>query len=624
MTRSSGARGAAVREALGEVLRVATTRRGTGVALALGVLLCLRTALLQLWSMALPVHFSEGHNWRETFTYGVAWNWAHGAVDVLHPRMFVFHAKSNVVPMEPPLYPLVSSLLLRLTGDSVVGPRLLSFGGLVVTVAVLWSWLGRAGRESSADDGGWEERAGLLLALALAPAVAVEFRQMQPEPTCAGLAIGAAWFASTYARTGRWKHAALAVGLAGLAVLVKPVALGVLPGIVAFGLWGPESRLAGGGWKAVLRRALVLGVGIVLVLVPYAAWDRWSHRLQATEMNGAFFIAIEHDPKVMFQNVATMKYAREALLFFLPSYAGATWLVPAFVAGVYRSLTTAPLRRLGLPMMVWLVFYLVELLAVGDRLHSNAYYFILAPAPVAFFSALGLGAMLRVLGAPRAASRSLPLVSAGLLVTVLLPVGTMLVRNWRWSNTTDIAALGLEKNRAMWGDDIGVARLLVATLVVFAFAPYLRPWLRRLPGAAGAVIVTTILGAGAWAVRDQAQYFRYYIAADKRDGYADEVAALRAEVDRHSRREDLVVATPGWSAQSPNMLLFFLALRNGFPITTEPALDPMNVAPFVARGAKLYLRVDLPGDTRPPVPGKLLAERAWWRLSCIGDCVAGN
>ncbi len=595
-----------VRAALDEMVRVGAARRSTGAALALGLVLFARTAVLQLLSLPLPVHFSEGHNWRETFTYGVAWNWAHGPIDVLYPRMFVFHAKSNVVPMEPPLYPLVSSLLLRASGDSVVGPRLLSFAGLCVTVFVLWAWLGRAARDAKADDGGWEERAGLLLALALAPAVAVDFRSLQPEPTCAGLAIGAAWFASRYARSERLRDAALSVFLAGLAVLVKPVALGVLPGIVAFGAWG--------GWRGGLRRAGVLVVGLAIALVPYVAWDRWSHHLQATEMNGAFFIAIEHDWKVMLVNVLTLKYAREALFFFLPSYAGATWLVPATAMGLFRGLSTPALRRIAVPLLVWLAFYMIELLAVGDRLHSNAYYFILGPAPIAFFAALGVGAMLRVLGTPE--RKPLPLFQAGLVVTTLLPLSALFVKNWRWSNTTEIAALGLEKNRAMWGDEIGLGRLLFATLVLFALAPLVRP--RRMNEAAGLILTATILGSGAWAVRDQAQYFRYYIAADKRDGYAAEVAALRAAVDRHSRREDLVVVSPGWSAPSPNMLLFFLAFRNGFALTSD--LDPQDVAPFVARGAKLYLRVDLPGDPpQPVIPGKPLAEHGWWRLTCVAD-----
>lgn len=225
------------------VLRQLEGRRSTGVALGLGALLAARTAVLQLLSLPLDVHWGEGHQWRETFTYGVAWNYAHGSLGLdalLHPRMFVFHAKSNIVPMEPPLYPLVSSVLMRMSGDSLVGPRLLSFAGLVVTTVVLWRWLGRAMREGGASaakgDPGWEEKAGLLLALALAPSVAVEFRQMQPEATCAGLATGAAWFASRYARGegSSLRQAGLTVVLASLAVLVKPLALGVLPGIVAF------------------------------------------------------------------------------------------------------------------------------------------------------------------------------------------------------------------------------------------------------------------------------------------------------------------------------------------------------------------------------------------------------
>jgi hypothetical protein len=190
-----------------------------------------------------------------------------------------------------------------------------------------------------------------------------------------------------------------------------------------------------------------------------------------------------------------------------------------------------------------------------------------------------------------------------------------MVKNWHWSNTTDVAALGLEKNRAMWGDDIGVARLLLAVLLLFAVAPWVRA--RRVPQPVGLVLTALILGSGAWAIRDRAQWFRYYVASDRRDGWADEIAELRAAVDHHTRREDLIVASPGWSAQSPNMLLFYLALRNGFPVTS--GLDPMDVAAFKARGAKLYLRFDAPGEEPPAMPGVLVASKGPWRLACIAD-----
>lgn len=594
-------------------------RPSAGVALGLGALLAARTAALQLLSLPLAIHWGEGHQWREAFTYGVAWNYAHGPLGLdalLHPRMFVFHAKSNIVPMEPPLYPLVSSVLMRLSGDSLVGPRLLSFAGLLVTAFVLWRWLGLAMREGGAspakDDAGWEEKAGLLLALALAPSVAVEFRQVQPEATCAGLATAAAFFASRYARgEGRpRRQALLAVVLASLAVLVKPLALGVLPGVVAFAGWGP---LGGGAWKAAIRRAVVVGAGIAIGLVPYVAWDRWSHHLQATEMDGAFFIAIEHDWKEMLKNVATLKYAREAFFFFLPSYASATWLAPALVAGLYRALSNATLRRWAVPLLVWLAGYMVELLAVGDRLHSNAYYFTLAPMPLAFFVALGVGAMLRVLGTP--GRKPLPLFQAGLLAALLLPASAFMVRSWRWTNTIDVAALGLEKNRNMWGDDIGLGRMLLAVIVVFALAPLMRP--RRIPEGVGLVLVATILGSGAWAIRDQAQYFRYYVAADRRATWAAETEELRALVDRHSRRDDRVVVAPGWSASSPNLLPFQAVLRNGFPVVT--GTDPLDVAAFRARGATLYVRFDEPGAEVLAVPGKLLGQVGLFRVTCLAD-----
>jgi hypothetical protein len=113
---------------------LAATWRRTPIALvALVLALATFGAVIapQIVSLPMPISGAEGHHWRQAFTYGVAWNFAHTTWDVLHPRMFVELARSNVIPMEAPLYPFLASLPMRVFADSVVAPRALSLFGLV-------------------------------------------------------------------------------------------------------------------------------------------------------------------------------------------------------------------------------------------------------------------------------------------------------------------------------------------------------------------------------------------------------------------------------------------------------------------------------------------------------------
>src|SRR4051794_3749482 len=85
--------------------------RETPVALfvaVVGVVALGRVALAHLASLGEPLIAYEGHHWRQSFTYGVAWNFAHLSLDVLHPRMFVELTRSNIIPMEAPLYPFLA------------------------------------------------------------------------------------------------------------------------------------------------------------------------------------------------------------------------------------------------------------------------------------------------------------------------------------------------------------------------------------------------------------------------------------------------------------------------------------------------------------------------------------
>ena len=586
-----------------------TIRRAPAATLALALSTVLFAGLVvdQISSFGRPLIVWEGHHWRQSFTYGVAWNFAHASLDVLHPRMFVELASSNVVPMEAPLYPLLASVFLRLGDDSVVGPRRHAWSGLLTTVFVLARFVRDDPRRPSRA--GPAETAGLLVALGLAPMVAVDFRSIQPEPLAAGLASLAAFFFTRYRDSHRPRDVVSGGLCFGLSLLSKPLALGVAPGLVLFAVWGSER------WRT---KAFLTTASLALAIVPWFAWDCWAQHLLHTLLADDWIIEIGHPPREMLRSVLGGGYSAEVLLAQLPHYATSWWLAPAIAAGIYRGLDEPRFRRIAFPMLAWIVGYVVEILAVGVRLHSNAYYLILAAAPLAYFAALGLGALIRLLDASAAAIPTSTF-RAALACLVLLPVGWAFSRSSNWSSTIDPGELGFERNRGVWTSALGLARMLLVFLLVFALGRHLKP--RRVPMWIGLLLLVAFAALVVRPMRDRAQYFRMYVAADRRDGFDDELRALRAAVDQWSSPSDRVIVSPGGTYREPPMVYLFYLLRNGFPYrddTPKRAVDDMK-----RRGARLYVQLDqVEKSSHPYIAGRLLAKGPWWRLSCVApdDC----
>lgn len=587
-----------VRETARKVIAAVGERPVTAIATVIGLCFVGQLALLQLATLPLPIFAQDGHHWRQSFTFGVAWNFAHTTSDILRPRMFLELDKSNIIAMEPPLYPLLISWLLKISGDSVFGPRLVSWLALVASVVVLWRMLGLGGRKAWDT---WADRAGLLVAVSVSTMMATDFRSVQPEPMAAGLSMLAAFYFIRYRDSERRRDVIIGAVFTALALLTKPVVLGILPGLALFAVWGP------GRWQ---RRALVVSAALLPGLALYAAWDRWAAHLLVTELNGYALIAIGHDVAAMLQNLQNVGYAREAVLHLLPNYAGSWWLTPALVAGMFRALSEPRLRRFGVPFLVWLVGYLAELLAFGDRLHSNAYYVILAPAPIAYFAALGVGAMVRVLdsGSERPSVKTF---RVGLAVFVLLPLSLTVAKRANWSST-EVAHLGLQQNRAVWTSDIGLLRMFGVLLATIALGPSIRP--PHIAKYLGAPLVVAVLSTGLWARRDAEQYLRFFAAVDKRAGFREELAALRAAVAKHTSVDERV------AINGDEMYVYYYALRNGFSVEED---KPVSSRPEVARRAKdvrVYVHIETPGQTTlPRMKGQLLEQGQWWRVYCVDE-----
>lgn len=568
----------------------ARAHKVTAAAFVVGALLVLRVAYRQLGSLGHLIYNVEGHHWRQAFTYGVAWNYAHSALDFFKPRMFLELANSNIVGMEAPIYPFLGGLLLRVFRDSPFPLRAMSLASLYVIVGILWTWLGE--RRASAKEA-WADRAALLVALAVCPEIGPEFRSIQPDPMCAALAVVAAFYLARYAETERPRDLLLGAVFTSVSVLTKPVSLGVVPALVLLAAYGK------GRW---LRRGVYATGALALALVPHILWDKWAQHLLKTEMNGLIVISIQHDPKEMIANLKNLGILREALLHFLPNYAGAWWLVPAIAAGVYRAFADARLRRFGVAFVVWILVYMVELIAFGDRLHSNAYYFVCAPAAVLFFAALGLGAFVAMLDSPDRRPK-LVVARAGLLGLVL-PLGVYLSNPADWAGVKELA---IDKNRGVWTSDLNLGLLALCIVLALGTAAFLRP--RRIPAWAGLPVLGLVLASAYLPWQHADQWFRYYDSTMARRGFPARVAALRAAVDKHSSREDRVVVDP------PEMVLFSWVLRNGFgPGELKAEGGPARMK---SRNTRLWVQFD--GGGAAPKAGRLLETGPNFRVYCIAD-----
>jgi 4-amino-4-deoxy-L-arabinose transferase-like glycosyltransferase len=574
----------------------ARSSKGTTAALLIGILALGRIVLVQLRCLPLPLVVEEQHHWRQAFTYGVAWNFAHShsvIPDFFHPHWWVEGPVSNLVAMEAPLYPWLGGLAMKIFGDGVFFMRLVSWLSLVATVVILFVWLGQNRRRLGET---WADRAGLLLAAGLSISLGSDFRSVQPDAMAAGLAVGAAYFFVRYAEQARTRDIVLGGVLTSLAILTKPVVLGVVPALGLFGIWRKER------W---LRQCLFVGGAIALAVVPQFFWDRWAQVL-LKQTGGGIVISIQHDPKEMLANLRNLNFTREGVLELLPAYGACWWLVPAIVGGMYRALAEPRLRRYGVPFVVWLVGYMIELLAFGDRLHSNYYYFVLAPAPLIFFGALGIGALIDVLDQQRPRPNIVSYRAA--IITAIAAFGPLMAPTTNW-NSVEASAVGFHKTWRVWTDDIGLARLLVGVLAAMVIAPMAR---KIRFGWFGPILVVGFL-ATAWpAAQSKWQYVRFYSAMEKRPSLVG-APELRAALDRYSSIDDRVLMS------DPEPIWFYYARRNGFWASTP---TPEYAASLRPRGARLYLHLKPTPDAHPP--GKLLGSGPWWFLYCVAedDCPA--
>ncbi len=589
----SPALGARLSQGWHDVRRAVQTDPWFAVVAALVLVPSLMLLSIELRSVAGSLYGI--HEWRQGWTYSVAWSFVHEGASFFYPRHAWREHLSGIVGMEPPIYPYVASLLMRVFGDSPAIGRALNFGLFLFGFGYQAKQLGaRVGASATL---------GYIAAVAFCPAALCEFRQWQPDPAMAALSVLAAVFFQRCGDSGARRDFAWGLGLYTLALLTKPIAVCIFPAMYLFSVLGKARP----SWRQVLVRGLAFALPLGLMM----AWDKWAQHLVATYMEGNLVISIDHDPKQIWASMRDGPTAKFILLGLVENYTSHVVLFPAVLVGIPLSMRK-DLRAWGVPYLCWLLGVITISLAYSGRYYSNWYYLLLFVPPLVFYAAVTLRHVVDVMAAravdPLPWCVALGTVAAACFVHPLLSTVP-------WDHLEHVpATLAVHVRRELslaatyWALLAGAAMFAGA---LAAFEASRAP--RRLTALA-------VVGSAAWAMvipyKDVEQTVRFYTTeVDWEAGYVDS-AEIRAAVDQYSTYQDRFLML----GSNPAMLV--RALRVGYA-------DDAGLAE--ARGPEFYLqrnvRFVMTFSDTPPLPSRFhgaqeLARGPRWALFCIkpGAC----
>ncbi|MGZ3477856.1 MAG: ArnT family glycosyltransferase [Polyangiales bacterium] len=569
----------------------ARRRPALALAFALSIAHVLVMLVTQARTLGWGLTMAEQHHWRQGFTYGVAWNFAHTSWDFFHPRMFLYVSGSNIVGMEAPLYPYICAPFFRLFGDSIFACRIVTWLALIVVLVTV--------SVGFFPHRPWA-KAGFLVAAGLTPLVWSEFRQVQPDGLMVAFACASSAFLVRWARRERTRDLILGASLATLALLTKTAAIGILPALWLFAVWGSRRRTE----LRFLARTTLAFVPAIAVSV---AWDRWAVHLLNTYSKGVVVISVQHEPSSMLANLKNIGIARELVTFFAANYACSWWLLPAVFVGLVNALSTRENRAIGVPTLVWLAVVTVMLLCFGDRLHSNWYYTIPLFPPLAVFAGQGLATAAEALeGAPLDHNRRFALF-------VLVPglfLGHLLARPL--AGSIDPSHLAVHANQPVWSDDLGFATM--GLLLCSSAGIATTGASRRLPPVLAAGAVLLMVTATNLPRRAAAQTLAFFSGDPERRHEVADLALLRKAVERHSSPHERVVT------DDTEIVSLALIRRNGWNDgnkIAQPVLDE-----HVEKGARLFVHFGKDAPAPTVAKRKVLARGARWAIYCLAkdDC----
>jgi hypothetical protein len=563
---------------------------------ALALLACVVTVpcvrLLSLEFQSLWGDIYDVHEWRQGETFSVAYAFVHEGASFFFPKHAWRGNLTGIVGMEAPIYPYVVSLFMRVFGDSFQVARTLNFGLFLLAFGTQWRRL--------QEQLGLPYALGYLVMVAFCPAALCEFRQMQPDPAMASLAVLASVFLHDHGRTGTRRSFAWGLGFYTLALLTKPIAICFLPAMYLFSVLGAR--------RPTLLAAATRLAWFALPAALMFAWDWWANQLVQRYMEGNLLISIDHDPKRMWAELQDVQQRRFILMGLVENYASHVSLFPAVLVGIAYSMRK-DLRSWGLPFLAWLLGAVVISGAFSSRYPSNWYYMLPFVPPLVFYGALGLGALFEVVACavrePVRLAVALAVVLAAVLTVPLLDVVP-------WDFAGDEAAkMAVHVRRDVSGSPVYWALLTLSILTAAALLQ-LRDGRLKLPPA---VLALVLAAAGLFAMvipyKDLQQTVRFYTKQDLWQTGRDDLVELRAAVDRFSTPRDLFVM----SGYHPGLLA--RALRVGW--ADDPGLiQAAGMAHYVQHGARFFMTFWDAGGVPPTMASApVIARGARWELRCL-------
>lgn len=545
---------------------------------------------LELRSLLGPIYGE--HDWRQGWTYSVAYAFVHENASFFYPKHAWRGDLTGIVGMEAPIYPYLLSLLMRVFGDSPSIGRIVNFVLFVVGFGLLGKRLGQ--------QTGFPTVLGYLTMAAFSPVALCEFRQIQPDPAVTSLALLAAIFFHEHGATGTRKSFAVGLSLYTIALLTKPIAVAVFPAMFLFAIMGTKRPTLLG--SAVRLACFALPLGLMF------AWDKWANLLVARYMEGHSLISIEHDPAAMWENMKNAPARRRILLGLLENWVTHVSLFPAVLLGIPYSLRKET-RGWSVPFLVWCAGMIAISLAFSVRYWSNWYYMLLFAPPVLFFGAMGLGRVFEVVGMQTREPWQRG-IAFGAVLASLFVMPQLRPVPWSYIGRAP-EQLAVHVRQTVSGSDrywIALAGAFLAAALLVA----LRDQVERVPD----LIVSLVVGAAfAWSLttpyKDMKQAVRWYTGEQFWDSGHVESAEIRRAVSRYSTPRDLFLMN------GANPALLVRALRVGY--ADDPWwIDRVGRDFYVSKGVRFFMSFDSGAALPAVLRGAQLLERgAHWQLFCI-------
>ncbi|MFO0751182.1 MAG: glycosyltransferase family 39 protein [Myxococcota bacterium] len=554
-------------------------------------------AILVIWQVrSLGVPILGEHNWRQSDTYSVAWNFVHESPDFFHPRIDWTRGRSGVMGMEAPFFSYAIAAGMAVFGDDPAIGRIVAWILAMTALGLFARSLRPEGRRSVA--------VGLVVMAFFSPMVLFEFRQIQPDVAMVALMIMAAVCFHEYSKHERRRSFVLGMVAYTLAVLIKSPALVAGPAMWLFTFTAQPVA-----FRTTLRRAAWFAVPLAL----WWAWNQWAHHLNESQNGGEVYFAIEFNLQTMLADATNGGQLRHIFAFLLPSYICNWVLFPAFLAGVALGFEKEN-RPVALPMAVWFLGAALFLAAFSSRLGSHWYYALVILPPVLYFGALALGRVFDLATSREdsparfATGEATPLSrwAAGFVVATLFVAPFVGGRLRELSEAP--AASGLQPGSS-WVGEAGFLGLAVIEMLALALAFLPAPRWGRL-AYLPLLFVAGWLGLGR-AEHDVSELFKWRTRFAEWETIQPETDALRAEVARFSTRDDLFLTDGG------NPWYLYLPLRKGWTEDT-PVIERNGLQPYTDKGARFFLHFFENGRMPRPMKNlKPIAHAPKWELYCL-------